>query len=338
MSAENGWQPQHLLVHDARGLLVGAMPLYLKFHSYGEFVFDFGWADASHRRQRPYYPKLLCAIPFTPCAGPRIGARDAVVRQVMVDALKDRVGARAASSAHLLFVDDETAAQLQQAPWMAREDVQFQWFNQGDADFTAFAARFSSDKRKKMLRERRRVAEAGLRFEIRAGDELDESAWMAVYALYATTYEERGQAPYLTADFLLDYGRAAGTPVRLVLGYEGPRLIAVAITLQAGDTLYGRHWGAADRYHSLHFECCYYQGIELCLRERLARFDAGTQGEHKLARGFTPVITRSFHHLHDRPLAEAVRHFLDRERHLVAARRQELMQHIPYRSAAADPV
>jgi predicted N-acyltransferase len=325
-----GWLPRHLMAH--RGdRLVGAAPLYLKLHSYGEFVFDFAWAEASHRLRQPYYPKLLNAIPFTPSVGQRIGATDDGVRADIARQLSRIVGEESLSSAHALFVADEQAGAYRNANWLERHDLQFQWFNRGDADFSAFAARFSSDKRKKMLRERRRVTEAGLRFETRRGDELSEAEWIAVYALYANTYEERGQAPYLTPEFLLGYGGASGSPFRVILGFDGPRLIAAALTLQGSDTLYGRHWGAADRYHSLHFECCYYQGIELCLREGLRRYDAGTQGEHKLARGFMPVLTRSLHHLAEPRLRDAVEHFLERERRLIAARGLELMHHSPYR-------
>jgi len=327
---KTGWLPQHLLAY-REGELVGAAPLYLKLHSYGEFVFDFAWAEASHSLRQAYYPKLLNAIPFTPAVGQRIGAVDDRVRADVARRLGHIVDQESLSSAHTLFVADEQADVFRGAGWLERHDLQFHWFNRGDADFSSFAARFSSDKRKKMLRERRRVAEAGLRFETRRGDELDEAAWMAIYALYANTYEERGQAPYLTPGFLLGYGGAAGSPFRVILGYDGAQLIAAALTLQGNDTLYGRHWGAADRYHSLHFECCYYQGIELCLSQGLSRYDAGTQGEHKLARGFTPVLTRSLHQLAEPRLRAAVEHFLQRERRLVATRQQELMHHSPYR-------
>ena len=331
---ETGWRPFHLIASDETEKLVGAVPLYLKAHSYGEFVFDFGWADASRRLGQPYYPKLLCAIPFTPSVGPRIGATCAAVKTALVETLKQQLGELPVSSIHGLFADETDARIFAGSGWLQRTDLQFQWFNHGDTDFAGFVSRLSSDKRKKILRERRRVAEAGIHFEIRRGDELSESEWMSVYALYANTYEERGQAPYLTPEFLLDYGRRPGTPMRVILAHEGPRLVAAALTLQAGDTLYGRHWGAADHYHSLHFECCYYQGIEHCLREGLQRYDAGTQGEHKLARGFTPVVTRSFHLLRHPRLHGAVEDFLIHERQLVEARRQELMQHSPYRPLA----
>ncbi len=328
---ETGWRPCHLIARDGAQSPVAALPLYLKAHSYGEFVFDFSWANASRQLGQAYYPKLLCAIPFTPSVGPRLGGLSRAIRATMIGALREQLDISSVSSVHVLFAGDDDARLFRQDGWLERIDLQFQWFNQGDADFAGFVARLSSDKRKKILRERRRVAEAGIRFETRRGGQLSESEWMAVYALYANTYEERGQAPYLTPEFLLDYGRAENTPMRVILGYEGKRLVAAALTLQSGDTLYGRHWGAAEHYHSLHFECCYYQGIDLCLREGLRRYDAGTQGEHKLARGFVPVTTRSFHLLRDAQLSDAVDHFLQRERRAVEARRDELMHHSPYR-------
>lgn len=337
VTPESGWKPQHLVLKTPGGQAgappLACMPLYLKAHSYGEFVFDFSWADASHRLGKPYYPKLLCSVPFTPSTGPRLGGASAATKRALVEAFDAHWRASRVSSAHALFVDDDDAAAFRNAGWLERHDLQFQWFNQGDTDFAGFVARLSSDKRKKILRERRRVAEAGIAFEIQRGDQLSETEWLAVYALYANTYEERGQAPYLTPEFLLDYGRRPGTPLRVVIGKEGGRMVATALTLQAGDTLYGRHWGAADHYHSLHFECCYYQGIELCLREGLRRFDAGTQGEHKLARGFVPVTTRSFHRLTDARLSAAVAEFLERERRMVHARAQELAHHSPYRQS-----
>ncbi|MDP3293276.1 MAG: GNAT family N-acetyltransferase [Nevskia sp.] len=334
VSPELGWSPCHVVLSDELGLIAVA-PLYAKGHSYGEFVFDFAWADASRRIGRPYYPKLINAIPFTPCSGPRLGARDEAARLLIAGRLPDIARAAGLSGCHALFVDDADFAAYQNAGLVERNDVQFHWFNQGPngayRDFTDFVSTFTSDKRKKILRERRRVAEAGIRFEIRAGHELSEAEWTRVYALYASTYAERGQAPYLTPEFFLDYGRQQDTPVRLVLAYEDSAMVAVAITLRGGDTLYGRHWGAADRYHSLHFETCYYQGIDYCIREGLQHFDAGAQGEHKLARGFTPQITRSAHWLAEPRLFDAVSDHLERERAYVEQREALLDEHTPYK-------
>ena len=335
VGGDTGWQPCHLVLEAADGSLAGALPLYRKEHSYGEFVFDFAWAEAAYRGGIPYYPKLLCAIPFTPVTGPRFAARDAEAQEALLAHLAAQLADEGLSSAHALFLDGADAAAARDAGWLERHDVQFHWHARGDATFDDFLARLSHDKRKKIRRERRKVAEAGITFERRAGEELGEAEWAQVYALYGNTYEERGQAPYLSLAFFLDYGRRAGSPVRLVLARDGARLIAVAITLLGGDTLYGRHWGCAERYDGLHFETCYYQGIELCLAERLAHFDAGAQGAHKLARGFEPVVTRSAHRLADARLARAIEAFLERERAAVAQRQALLAGHSPYRSETA---
>ena len=325
-----GWEPCHLVLEDAAGL-AAAMPLYRKRHSYGEFVFDFAWAEAAHRLGARYYPKLLCAVPFTPATGPRVAARSPQARRRLLAHAAGLLGPQL-GSLHALFLQDDDAAAAAELGWLERHDIQFHWRNRGDADFEGFLARLTHDKRKKIRRERRRVAEAGIGFEWRRGDELDEAQWARVYALYGNTYEERGQAPYLTPAFFLDYGRRPGTPLRLVLAHEGGTLVAVALTVIGGDTLYGRHWGCAEKYDGLHFETCYYQGIEWCLAEGLARFDAGAQGAHKLARGFEPVITRSAHVLQAPRLAGAVADFLERERAAVAQHAALLATHSPYRT------
>jgi uncharacterized protein len=337
VGGEAGWEPCHLVLEDAAGALVAAMPLYRKHHSYGEFVFDFAWARAAQQLRQPYYPKLLCAVPFTPAAGPRLGAPTAELRAALLEALATLWNAAGLSSVHALFLNEADGEASGAAGWLARHDVQFHWSRRGAGTFEEFLAQLSHDKRKKIRRERRQVAEAGIRFEWRRGDELGEAQWARVFALYANTYEERGQPPYLKPAFFLDYGRRPGTPVRLVLGYDGSEEpMAVAITVTGGDTLYGRHWGCAEKYRGLHFETCYYQGIELCFAEGLSRFDAGTQGPHKLARGFEPVLTRSAHRLADPRLAEAVRAFLAGERAAVAQRLAMLAEHSAYRSDVAD--
>ncbi|HKY92093.1 MAG TPA: GNAT family N-acetyltransferase, partial [Nevskiaceae bacterium] len=220
--------------------------------------------------------------------------------------------------------------------FLERHDTQFHWQDRGYGTFAGFVAGFTSDKRKKLLRERRRVAEAGIGFEVRRGAELAEREWAQVYRLYANTYHERGQPPYFTRAFLARAGRDPTLDLRVVCARDAGRLVAVALTFVGGDTLYGRHWGASDHYHSLHFECCYYQGIELCLAEGLRRFDAGTQGAHKLGRGFDPVEVRSFHELTDPRLREAVEEYLERERRAVDARAVDLMHHTPYREQGRE--
>ncbi|MGH8460593.1 MAG: GNAT family N-acetyltransferase [Stenotrophobium sp.] len=331
VTPRKGWQPCHATLEDAAGQIVAAAPLYLKQHSYGEFVFDWAWAEASQRLGAPYYPKLLCAVPFTPCQGSRLGALDDTAKRALAAALSVMPTTARLSSLHVLFAKAADRDALMNETALPRCDVQFHWHNHGYADFADFLSRLTADKRKKILRERRRIAESGLQFEVIAGDQLDESGWADVLRLYGHTYEERGQAPYLNLDFFLDYGARSGTSVRLILCRDGARLVAVAITILGGDTLYGRHWGAEANYHSLHFETCYYQGIDYCIRERLARYDAGAQGEHKLARGFEPCLTHSLHWLTEPRLADAVARHLQRERPLVEARCDELRQHMPYR-------
>lgn len=331
VGAGTGWDPCHLVVDDPHGGLAAAMPLYRKRHSYGEFVFDFGWARAAQQLGVRYYPKLVCAVPFTPATGPRLAARSTPARAALLAAARTQLTS-GASSLHALFLEPDDAGVLAEAGWLERHDIQFHWRAQGERHFADFVGRLRSEKRKKILRERRDVAEAGIRFAWHRGDELDEAQWNAVYAMYANTYDERGQAPYLTPGFFLDYGRRPDTPLRLILAYHDDRPVAVALTLVGGDTLYGRHWGCLERYRGLHFETCYYQGIELCLAEGLARFDAGAQGAHKLARGFMPVLTRSAHRLGDDRLAGPVAAFLDRERAEVSREHALLAQHSPYRS------
>jgi Uncharacterized protein conserved in bacteria len=238
----------------------------------------------------------------------------------------------------VLFPRHDDGARLRGAGCFERNDLQYHWRNRDYADFADFAADLSSEKRKKMLRERRRVTEAGLQHRWQAGEELSEAEWAQIYALYANTYDERGQLPYLNLQFFLDYARAPGSPVRLVSAFDGERRVAVAITIQSGDSLYGRHWGAAEHYHSLHFETCYHQGIEYCIRHGLRHFDAGTQGLHKLARGFLPEITRSFHRLTDPGLHTVIAQATARERRQVARYRAELARHSPFRERDALPL
>lgn len=331
VTPQTGWTPCHAVLEDDAGVVIGAAPLYLKAHSYGEFVFDFSWAQASRQLGQRYYPKLLCAVPFTPVTGVRLGARDARTRAALAQGLRRIAQHQRLSSLHALFVNDVDLDALQATHCIERNDVQFHWRKAGYADFAGFLATLTHDKRKKILRERRRIAEAGLRHQWQTGDTLSEAQWVEVYALYANTYAERGRAPYLSLDFFLDYGRQPGTPVLLASTFDGARRVAVAITLCGGDTLYGRHWGAAAHYHSLHFETCYYQGIEYCIDHGLQHFDVGAQGAHKLARGFVPELTHSAHWLAEPALADAVQRALRRERLLVEAEGRMLSAHSPYR-------
>lgn len=333
VGGDTGWDPYHLLIEDDAGALIAAAPLYLKTHSYGEFVFDFAWAEASHRMGRPYYPKLINAIPYVPSVGPRFAAIDSTTRESLVATLRQLPEKENLSSLHALFVPEADAVHYRGQDMVERHDVQFQWEDRDYGDFAGFAACLNQEKRKKLMRERRRVREAGVGFEIVRGGELVDREWDEVYRLYARTYLERGQMPYFSRDFLADAGACEELQFRFVFAVHENQRVAVAISLVGGDTLFGRHWGAAENFHSLHFECCYYQGIELCLREGLKRFDAGTQGAHKHGRGFEPVQTRSFHALTDPRLRRAVVEYLARERAAIAAHQNELMHHTAYRAA-----
>ncbi len=336
--AARGWTPCHLLAEDDDGTLLAAAPLYLKAHSWGEFVFDFSWADAAQRAGLAYYPKLLTAVPFTPATGPRLGARDPSSRRALQKALSSLPQQSGLSSWHGLFMPEhELDTSGAHAP-LLRSDVQFQWRNapHGHADFATFAAALSGDKRKKIQQERRKVAALGWQFETLPGEVFSESEWAELYALYANTYEERGQPPYLTLEFFLSYAMRPGTPVRVTVAREGSRFMAMALLVEGGDTLYGRHWGSTGFQDGLHFETCYYQGIDYCIRHGLSRYDAGAQGEHKLARGFDPVMTYSLHQFAEPRFAAAVAQALARERRLVAARLLELQTHSAYRTPGAS--
>ena len=333
VSTATGWRPSHVTVRQG-GVLVGALPLYEKSHSWGEFVFDFSWAEAYRRYGSRYYPKLVAATPFTPATGPRFlvrpGADAGRVRAALLEAARARLPR--SSSLHVQFTTRRESEWLEAAGLLTRIDCQFQWQNQGYADFEAFLATFTADKRKKARRERRRVAEAGIRFEWRSGEALSEAEWRAVHALKSATFHRHGHEPYLGLGCFLELSRTPACRPLVLLALHGASLVACAIFFRGADTLYGRYWGAAGDYHSLHFEACYYQGIDYCIREGLQRFEPGTQGEHKIARGFRPTLTYSAHHIEDPRFAAAIAHFLADERAAVEAYAAETERHVPFRA------
>lgn len=329
LAPATGWTPCHFVAEED-GRLIGAAPAYLKQHSYGEFVFDWSWADAYRRAGQRYYPKLLNAIPFTPSVGPRLlGSPE--VRRCLAEAQRALTAEHDLSSAHALFVTEADAAAFERAGFLARTDCQYHWSNNDYEDFDDFLARLTAAKRKKIRRERRRVMEAGINIETYNADELDEAAWDTVYRFYASTYHLRGQQPYLNLAFFLRLRETMPDRVVVFLAHHGRHPVAAALTLRDDTTLYGRHWGSHDDYHSLHFEACYYQGIDYCIRHGLRHFDAGAQGEHKLSRGFVPVITHSFHWLAHPRLRAAVADFLSRETPLVTEYAAFQESHKPYR-------
>jgi uncharacterized protein len=331
-----GWEPKHLVVEDSAGVLAAAMPLFRKSHSRGEFVFDFSWAGAYAQQGLRYYPKLLTAVPFTPVSGPRLLLRsqaDARATKILTRAAIEYAREERMSSWHVLFPTEETAADLDRAGLILRRDCQFQWFNHGYDSFESFLATFTAEKRKKAKRERRRVAEAGIEFDTLHGGDMDASLWRTVYSFYADTFHRHGHEPYLNLDFFKRIAATMPKELMLKVARVGDEPIAVAIFFVGSDALYGRYWGAGGNFHSLHFEACYYQGIEYCIENKLQRFEPGTQGEHKVPRGFVPTLTHSAHYIADARFAAAIRDYAQREARGVDHYAAAVNEHVPYHRA-----
>jgi hypothetical protein len=332
-----GWNPEHLVLEDSAGKLAGAMPLFRKAHSRGEFVFDFSWAGAYAQHGLRYYPKLLTAVPFTPVSGPRLllSARaDAkAMTQLLIRATLEHAREEGLSSWHVLFPTEETAGDLNSAGLILRRDCQFHWYNRGYDSFDSFLATFTAEKRKKAKRERRRVAEAGIEFDTLHGGDMNASLWSTVYAFYADTFHRHGHEPYLNLDFFKRIAAAMPDELMLKVARMGSEPIAVAIFFVGGEALYGRYWGAGGNFHSLHFEACYYQGIEYCIEKQLQRFEPGTQGEHKVPRGFVPTLTHSAHYIADARFAAAIRDYAQREARGVDHYAAAVQSHVPYHRA-----
>ena len=313
-----GWSPRHVVLEDAKGHLRAAMPLYLKDHSWGEFVFDHAWAQAYERTGRDYYPRLVSCVPFTPISGPRLlFGTDTEPRSacpLLLEACRMLAATERASSLHVLFPQPDATAGLTDAGLMLRKDCQYHWQNRGYQKFGDFLALFRADKRKKVKRERRRVEEAGISFRVVSGAEINPALLDQVYLLHAATFLERGQSPYLTRRFFAMLHQQLPSTLVLFLALDEDVPVACAICLRDESTLYGRYWGCNQRYHSLHFETCFYQGIDYCIEQGLNRFEPGAQGEHKLRRGFEPTATWSAHWLRDPAFAAAVDDYLTRER------------------------
>jgi uncharacterized protein len=332
-----GWTARHLVIDDAGGRPIGAMPLFRKGHSRGEFVFDFSWANAYAQHGLAYYPKLLCAVPFTPVRGPRLLIHPAadvkVMTSVLVKAAIDYARSEELSSWHVLFPEEDTAERLRSAGLILRRDCQFHWYNRGYESFDAFLATFTAEKRKKAKRERRRVVEAGIVFDTYHGGDMDRSLWNAIYPFYADTFYRHGHEPYLNLDFFKRIAAAMPDRMMLKVARIGAEPIAVAIFFVSDDALFGRYWGAGGNYHSLHFETCYYQGIEYCIEKKLQRFEPGTQGEHKVPRGFVPTLMSSAHFVADPRFAAAIRDFAAREARGVDSYAAAVTEHVPYHRA-----
>jgi len=328
---ETGWTPQYLVLKE-HGHLSGAMPLYLKTHSYGEYVFDWAWADAYYRHGLHYYPKLLCAIPFTPVSGRRLLAlTDAQGEQLIAAALALAQELRV-SSFHCLFPPHEQAERMRAFGMMLRHGVQFHWANRGYSSFDEFLADMNHAKRKKIKQERRRVREAGITFEWREGKQIRDQDWMFFVRCYKQTYREHHSTPYLNLDFFRRIGSALPGNTLLVVAKRDTRPIAASLCLRNRHSLFGRYWGAIEHHPALHFETCYYQAIEFCITYGLQTFEGGAQGEHKMWRGLLPRETCSVHWLAHPQFAAAVEQFLAREAHGVTRYVDELRERSPFKA------
>ncbi|MBX3488194.1 GNAT family N-acetyltransferase [Parvibaculum sp.] len=330
-----GWLPQHLLLEDDRGRLAGAMPLYLKSHSRGEYVFDHGWANALENAGGRYYPKLQASVPFTPATGPRLLVPTGPGREAVEDALATgavelatRLGV---SSLHITFLAQRQWERLGRLGFLQRTDQQFHWRNRGYGSFDDFLADLSSRKRKMVRRERERAKENGITVEWVTGADLTEDHWDAFFAFYMDTGSRKWGSPYLSREFFSLIGERMAQETLLVMARRDGRLIAGALNFIGGDALYGRNWGALEHHPFLHFECCYYQAIEFAISRGLARVEAGAQGEHKLARGYLPARTHSAHWIANPSFREAVAEYLSREREYVDRDIAALGEFAPFR-------
>ncbi len=335
VSPKTGWTPCHLIILEDEEL-IAFMPLYLKDHSWGEYVFDHQWASAYHQNGLNYYPKYLTAIPFTPCQGPRIVINAAYnpyeIYKIFLQAIQQLANTKNASSWHCLFPDIGAVEILKSLPVNIREGVQFQWFNKDYGHFDNFLSSLTASKRKMIKRERKRISEQGVTLIQLKGAEVTETQWETFFNFYTMTYLKKGSEPYLTLEFFLEIARTMGEQLLLIFAVNDQTPVAAALSFIGSDTLYGRYWGCYEEYHSLHFETCYYQGIDYCIENQLKRFDSGAQGEHKIARGFEPVTTYSAHWIKDTGFADAIERFLQREKVAIQQYKASASTYLPFKS------
>ena len=327
---DTGWAPYYLVLRrDER--VVGGVPLYLKSHSRGEYVFDYALADAFERHGLRYYPKLLSSIPFTPVSGPRLLAGNAEDRLILAQGLIELARGLKVSSLHVLFPEGDDLLALRQAGYMVREGVQFHWRNAGYAHLDDFLAALNHDKRKKIRQDRKKVLEAGIEYRWLHGTQIDPQSLAFFYRCYEQTYFAHGNAPYLSAEFFERLHREIPDAMVLIVAVRDGQPIAAALNMRGGDTLYGRYWGSLEFVSGLHFETCYLQSIDYCIQHGLASFEGGAQGEHKMARGLLPTPTWSAHWIADARFAAAIEDFLERETQAVDGYLGELEAHTPFR-------
>lgn len=339
VGGNTGWQVAHLLVEDSNSRLLGAMPLYLKQHSYGEFVFDWAWAQAYEQNGMAYYPKALSAIPFTPVRGPRIlvssNADKSAIQKIIVSGLKTLVIQNALSSAHVLFPEMDELDELKKQGFMLRDSVQFHWHNNGYQNFEQFLADLTMKRRKNIRRERASVENHQITYRHIPGSITTPDDWAFFYRCYENTYIEHRSSPYLTEECIRLLGVTMPENLHLIIAEQDGKPIASSLLVvdQQAKKAYGRYWGAIEHIPCLHFELAYYQAIEYCIKEGIEIFEGGAQGEHKMARGFLPTTLQSAHWIQDTVFANAVKRFLEREHEGMAAYVDELEQHIPLKSS-----
>jgi predicted N-acyltransferase len=336
-----GWIPQHIVVKDDQGRLLGAMPLYLKDNSYGEFVFDWGWADAYHRAGLAYYPKLVSAIPYTPATGPRLlvapDADQNRVANALIDKAMSLADSMQVSSLHWLFTNSKDAAYLENKRLLIRIGCQYHWHNHNYQDFDDFLAQLNSRKRKQIKRERRQVSDAQITLKTLHGDQVSGAQLHKFHQHYRSTFHRLGGYATLSESFFTQISETMPKNVVFVFAYYNNQHVASAFCMRGTHTLYGRHWGCDADFHSLHFEACYYQGIDYCITHGLEHFEPGAQGEHKVPRGFEPTATYSQHWIENDQFKAAIAEFLQREHQGINHYMESLRQHLPYKNAMENP-
>lgn len=338
VAEESGWLPCHLALRHADGSVRALLPLYEKHHSWGEFVFDWAWAHAYERAGLCYYPKLVSAVPFTPAPSPRLlleSPDDTEAGAALLAAAVQLATERECSSIHVLFPSQGDRRILEEAGFKIRKDCQFHWHNRAYQSFDDFLATFSSSKRKKARRDRRRVQEAGITFRWLDGHQLTSDDWLVAYRLISRTFMQRGSLPYFNLDFFRQLGAELPDGIRVVFADDMAGPVAAAVFFVGADTLYGRYWGSESHYNALHFETCYYQGIDFCIRQGISSFEPGTQGEHKISRGFIPEPTWSAHWLAHPEFFSAISTYVSEESRHIDRYMQAVDQHSPYRSTRA---
>lgn len=336
---KSGWQPQHLVIYDqsdSQSSAIAVMPLYLKSHSYGEYIFDWGWASAYQRHGMEYYPKLLSAIPFTPATGERLSAAADVDRKQLfsfvTSALKERAEQLEASSIHILLPNTLETENWQQQKLTQRTTIQYHWFNDSYKDFDHFLESFSSRKRKNLNKERRRISEQGVTLHRYTGGHISADLWDVFYDFYQITYAKRsGHGGYLRREFFDLIHQTMSDQILLVMAKHEDCFVAGALYFISEKTLYGRYWGCTEEFEMLHFEACYYQGIEFCISNGLEKFDAGAQGEHKIQRGFRPSIIWSNHWIKDQQFAAAIDDFIDQEKLENTVYLEQAAEYLPFK-------